>query len=102
MKDKRSSFQPVKYKEKAHLDLMYLLIKQAFPIRYPNEQLIEIPVVNPEVSSSSNCRQPLEAPQLRETIWVGTSTPSFSIMMGFKSIENSKKDSTSTTRLRRV
>ena len=48
MRDKNSSFQPAKYKEKAHLDLMFLLIKQAFAIRYPNGQLIEIPVVNPE------------------------------------------------------
>ena len=64
MRDKNSSFQPAKYKEKAHLDLMFLLIKQAFAIRYPNGQLIEIPVVNPEVSISTNCRQPLEGPQL--------------------------------------
>ena len=43
---------------------MYLLVKQAFAIRFPNEALIENLVVHPQVSATSTCRQPLDGAQL--------------------------------------
>ena len=61
LKERDFSFDPSDYKQKAHLDLMFLLVKQAFALRYPNELLVGNPDVNPEVClSSRNTRQPMD------------------------------------------
>lgn len=61
--DLEYSFQPTKFKQKEHLDLMFRLVKQAFRFRFPKEDLLDnATAIIPEVAASKNSRQLLTGP----------------------------------------